>query len=194
MKMFRLTGFWLVLILLAGCTGKKADTEPSTLPMTDVPKLNIAPDPGMYKVLQVIKRFGNKTMDYLSYPEFKKREATEQNATFNPDVFYDQYVLDLNEKDYWVTVTFRTATRSRRRDSRIRDLMQNFPENAIDMLLKTPANKTFLLSDSNGDGVLDFARPESKQHNQGLTVNIELLKAMQQKYGWILRIIKRHHK
>ena len=192
MKMFRLTGFWLVLILLAGCAGKKADTEPSI--MTDVPKLNIAPDPGMYKALQVIKRFGNKTMDHLSYAEFKKREATVQNATFNPDVFYDQYVLDLNEKNYWITVTFRTATRSRRRDSRIRDLLQNFPENAIDMLLKTPANKIFLLSDSNGDGVLDFARPEGKQHNQGLTVDIELLKAMQQKYGWILGIIKRHYK
>jgi len=192
MKMFRLTGFCLVLILLAGCAGKKADTEPST--MIDVPKLNIAPDPGMYKALQVIKRFGNKTIDHLNYAEFKKREATAQNTTFNPDVFYDQYVLDLNEKNYWITVTFQTATRARRRDSRIRDLMQDFPENAIDVLLKTPANKIFLLSDSNGDGVLDFARPEGKQLNKGLTVDIELLKAMQQKYGWILGIIKRHYK
>lgn len=192
MKMFRLTGFWLVLILLAGCAGKKTDTEPSTL--TDVPMLNIAPDPGMYKALQVIKRFGNKTMDHLSYAEFKKRKAIMQNTTFNPDVFYDQYVLDLNEKNYWITVTFRTATWSRKRDSRIRDLMQSFPENAIDVLLKTPAKKIFLLSDNNGDGVLDFARTGVKQHHQGPTVDIELLKAMQQKYSWILGIIKRHYK
>lgn len=188
----RLIGFMLIVILLAGCAGKKADTEPS--PVIDIPKLNIPPDPGIYKVLKVIRVFGKKSLNHLTFTEFKKRETTDRNATFNPDLFYDQYILDLNEKDYWVTLTMRTSVRSKRTDSRIRKLMQPFPENAIDLVLKTPADKTYLLSDSNADGVLDFAAPEGRQSDKKLTIDIKLLRIMQRKYSWILGIIKRHYK
>lgn len=192
MTFFRLIGFMLIVILLAGCADRKVDTEPS--PVVDIPKLNIPPDPGIYKVLKVIRGFGKKSRSHLTFAQFKKREIADLNATFNPDLFYDQYVLDLNEKDYWVTLTMRTAVRSKRTDSRIRKLMQPFPENAIDLVLKTPAEKTYLLSDSNADGVLDFAAPEGRKPDKKLTVDIKLLRTMQRKYSWILGIIKRHYK
>lgn len=182
----------LIVILLAGCAGKKADTEPSSV--VDIPKLNIPPDPGIYKALNVIRKFGKKIVRHQSFAEYKKQETADRNATFNPDLFYDRYILDLNEKDYWVTLTLRTSARSKRSDSRIRKLMQSFPENAIDLVLKTPAQKTFLLSDSDADGVLDFVAPEGKQPDPGLKVDVKLLRTMQHKYGWILRIIKRHFK
>jgi len=194
MTLFRLIGFILIVILLAGCSGKKADTEPSTRPVVDVPQLNIPPDPGIYKALKVIRGFGKKIVTHQTFAEYKKQEVADGNATFTPDLFYDRYILDLNEKDYWVTLTLRTAARSKRTDSRIRKLMKSFPENAIDVVLKTPAQKTFLLSDSNADGVLDFAAPEGKRPDQGLKVDVKLLRTMQHKYGWILGIIKRHYK
>ena len=191
--LFRLTGFMLVLLLLTGCAGRKAETVPPE-PVVDVPKLNVPPDPGIYKVLTVIRRFGKKTVTHMSYSDYVKGEASAPDAAFNPDTFYDRYLLDLNEKNYWVTLTLRTAVRAKRNDSRIRKLMEHFPENAIDAILKTPAEKTFLLSDSNADGVLDFAAPEGKNSDQGLAVDIRLLRSMQRTYSWILGIIKRHYK
>jgi len=187
---------WFLIIFLVvfinGCVGKKAETEPSAeVPALQPPRLDMAADPGMYKAMQVIKDFGKKSKDHLTYSEFRK---TKKTAVFDPDVFYDHHVLDLNEKDYWITITYRSAVRSIRKDSRIEKLMENLPRKVIDVQLKTPQGKTFLLSDSNADGVLDFASPAGKKKRSNPEADLKLLKNMQGRYRWVLSIIKKYYK
>lgn len=184
--------FLLVVVITGSCAGKKATTEPASgEPVPQPLRLDIAADPGMYKTVKVIKNFGKRTKKHLSYAKFQK---TEKSAVFDPDVFYDHYVLDLNEKNHWITMTFRSATRAIDKDPRIEKLMENLPRKVIDVQLKTPQGKTFLLSDTNADGVLDFASPAGQKKKTGSTADLKLLKNMQVKYRWILGIIKKYYK
>ncbi|MCK4837114.1 MAG: hypothetical protein KAT17_10760 [Candidatus Aminicenantes bacterium] len=183
------------IIFIAGCTGKKVEIQPDSEALSiDVPKLDISPDPAMYKALTVVKKFGKKTMEHMSYGKYRKSRSAKKDPTFNPYVFYDQYVLDMNEKNYWVTLTFYTAVRAIVKDPRIESLMQSFPEKAMDVKMKTPAGKTYLLSDTNADGVLDFASLAGQKKKSQSAVDIELLKRMQVKYRWILGIVKRYYR
>lgn len=192
MKAFYLIMIILLAMFINSCTSKKIDTEPSSeVPATKYPRLDIPADPGMYKALQVIKDFGKRTKGHLSYADFQK---SKKSAVFDPDIFYDHYLLDLNEKDYWITLTFRSAVRSIEKDPRIEKLMENLPRKAIDVQLKTPRGNTYLLSDSNADGVLDFARPAGKKKISPVNADLNLLKNMQEKYRWVLGIIKKYYK
>jgi hypothetical protein len=91
-------------------------------------------------------------------------------------------------------MTFRSATRAIDKDPRIEKLMENLPRKVIDVQLKTPQGKIFLLSDTNADGVLDFATPAGQKKKNNSMADLDLLKKMQKKYRWVLGIIKKYYK
>jgi hypothetical protein len=72
--------------------------------------------------------------------------------------------------------------------------MKGFPREVIDVIIKTPDEKTYLLSDSDADGVLDFTARADERGKVRTAGDLSLLKNMQVKYQWILGIIKRHYR
>jgi hypothetical protein len=70
--------------------------------------------------------------------------------------------------------------------------MTDLPGKSIFMNLKTPSGRTFLLSDAEADGILDFVKDAKEKTVK--KINIELLDKMQEKYTWIISIIKRNYK
>ncbi len=94
---------------------------------------------------------------------------------------------------YWASVTFGTAARAIERDERIEKLMADLPAQSITVLLKTPSGRTYLLNDAEADGILDYARDVDKKTDHK-KIDIRLLDRMQQKYTWIISLIKKHNK
>lgn len=201
MKLFpRILTIMGVVVYLAaafGCGGatQEPKTEPQVIPKEPtIEELRkpVAKDPTIYKAVQVLKKFGRLSKKYMSYEKYQKLSGGQGTAALDPDWFYDSYVLDLNEKGYWATVTFGTAKRAVERDPRIQKLMTDLPEKSIFMNLKAPSGRTFLLSDAEADGILDFVKDANEKTVK--KINIELLDKMQEKYTWIISIVKRNYK
>lgn len=182
-----------------GCGGaaKKAETEPQPIEPPKEPSIEelrkpVAKDPTIYKVLEVLQKFGRLTKKYMSYEKYQASAGAQASGSIDPDWFYDSYVLDMNEDGYWANVTFGTAQKAKDNDPRLRDLMENLPGQSISMRLKTPSGKTYILSDAEADGILDFAKEAG---DTGSTkIDIQLLDRMQEKYTWIIGIIKKYYK
>jgi hypothetical protein len=190
-------GCWLalaVLILMAGCAGSRDRVETVSPVLPEAPRLDLPPDQQMVRVIWVIEKFGTRTVKHGTYSEYQKARGKTGESAFNPDIFYDRYLLDLNEKNFWMTVTLRSAKQSMGHDARIRDAMKGFPREVIDVIIKTPDEKTYLLSDSDADGVLDFTARADERGKVRTAGDLSLLKNMQVKYQWILGIIKRHYR
>ncbi len=187
----------LFIAVWFGCSaaGPKKTEPLTTGPLIQPPKLNLPADATMYQALAVIEHYGRQSQQHILYREYQKRTGGKSGSisSWSPDWFYDSYVLDLNEKGYWATVTYGTARDARDRDERIERLMQGVPVDVIDMRLKFPSGETYLLGDSEADGVLDFARKAGQKPNTAMNdQNLERLKQLQEKYAWILALIKRN--
>ncbi len=70
--------------------------------------------------------------------------------------------------------------------------MTDLPGKSITVELKMPSGKKYLLSDAEADGILDFAKDANEKKTA--RVDIQLLDQMQEKYTWILGLIKKHYK
>lgn len=181
-----------------GCGGapKKAETEPQPLepkePSIEELRKPVDKDPTIYKVLEVLQKFGRLTKKSMTYEKYQASVGTQGTGAIDPDLFYDSYILDMNENNYWANVTYGTAQKAKNSDSRIRDLMENLPDQSITIKLKTPAGKTYLLSDAEADGILDFAKDVNE--TTSTKIDIQLLDQMQEKYTWLINIIKKYYK
>lgn len=190
----------MVYLLAAfGCGGaaKKVETEPQ--PVEPPRELSIeelrkpvAKDDTIYKAVEVLQKFGRLTKKYMSYEKYRSTVGAQASGAIDPDWFYDSYVLDMNEDGYWAAVTFGTAKKAKENDTRLRDLMENLPGQSIFIKLKTPSGKTYLLSDAEADGVLDFAKDTGETGSA--KIDIQLLDQMQEKYTWLIGIIKKYYK
>jgi hypothetical protein len=190
----------MVYLLAAfGCGGptKKVETvpqptEPPKEPSIEELRKPVAKDDTIYKAVEVLQKFGRLTKKYMSYEKYQSTVGAQATGAIDPDWFYDSYVLDMNENGYWATVTFGTAKKAKENDSRLRDLMENLPGQSIFIKLKTPSGKTYLLSDAEADGVLDFAKDTGDMG--AAKIDIQLLDQMQEKYTWLIGIIKKYYK
>jgi hypothetical protein len=190
----------MVYLLAAfGCGGaaKKAETEPQ--PVEPLKELSIeelrkpvAKDDTIYKAVEVLQKFGRLTKKYMSYEKYKAAAGAQASGAIDPDWFYDSYLLDMNENGYWANVTFGTAQKAKDNDPRLRDLMENLPGQSISMRLKTPSGKSYILSDAEADGILDYAKEAGEAGST--KIDIQLLDRMQEKYTWIIGIIKKYYK
>ena len=184
------------LAALTGCAGpqKKPETEPVTVPKEpSIEELRkpVSKDPTIYKARKVILEYGRFKKKYISYKKY--RELTKgQTGALDPDWFYDSYELNLKEKGHWITVTYGTSKKAKERDPKIEALMADLPENSITVKLKTPSGRSYLLSDAEADGILDYAKDADKK--TGSKIDIQLLDKMQEKYSWIIGLIKKHYK
>lgn len=189
----------ITIYLAAACGCGGTQSKPQTEPEIVVPKeptieelrKPVDKDPSIYKAVDVLKKFGRLTKEHISYAKYLELTGG-QAAAIDPDWFYDSYVLDLNENGYWASVTFGTCKRAIERDRRIEKIMTDLPFTSIFMKLKTPSGRTYLLSDAEADGILDFAKDEGDK--TGNKIDIPLLDKMQEKYTWIIGIIKKHYK
>jgi hypothetical protein len=142
--------------------------------------------------VEVIKDYGRLSKKYMSYEKYQQLTKGQAAAALDPDWFYDSYKLNLNEKDHWMVVTFGTAKRAIARDPRIEKIMSGLPVKSITVELKMPSGKKYLLSDAEADGILDFAKDANEK--KVTKVDVQLLDKMQEKYTWILGLIKKHYK
>ena len=185
------------LMFVFSCGPKeKVQTEPEVVtpkePSIEELRKPVAKDASIYKALEVIKEYGRKSKEYISYEKYLQLTKGQANAALDPDWFYDSYKLNLNEKDHWILVIFGTAKRAMARDPRIEKIMADLPEKSITVELKLPSGKKYLLSDAEADGILDFAKDANEKKTT--KVDIQLLDKMQEKYTWILGLIKKHYK
>ena len=186
----------LSLILYAGCALKAPRKEPDPQKTIDEfpMKLDLPKDGRMYQAFQVLEHYGRKTQSHMSYARYKKSTSSGGLSSWSPDWFYDSYQVPLNEKGHWITVTYHTASAAVRRDQRIEKLMENVPHHSIDVKLRTPKGESYILTDTEADGVLDFVAPETeKKSGKAVKVDFPLLQKMQVKYTWILSIIKKSY-
>jgi hypothetical protein len=185
------------LMFVLGCgPTEKAQTEPQVVtpkePGIEELRKPVAKDASIYKALEVIKEYGRKSKEYISYEKYQQLTKGQANAALDPDWFYDSYKLNLNEKGHWILVIFGTAKRAMARDPRIEKIMADLPEKSITVELKLPSGKKYLLSDAEADGILDFAKDANEK--KVTKVDVQLLDKMQEKYTWILGLIKKHYK
>jgi hypothetical protein len=196
-KTLIITSIAVYLAAAIGCgpSTQKPQTEPQVTPKEPtIEELRkpVAKDPTIYKAAEVLKEYGRFTKKYMSYEKYQQSTGGQGAAALDPDWFYDSYVLDLNENNYWATVTFGTAKRAFERDPRIQELMKDLPETSIFMKLKTPSGRTYMLVDAEADGILDFVKDARQKKVE--KVDIELLDKMQEKYTWIIGLVKKHYK
>ena len=185
------------LMFVLGCgPAEKAQTEPQVVtpkePGIEELRKPVSKDAAIYKALEVIKDYGRKSKEYISYEKYQQLTKGQAGAALDPDWFYDSYKLSMNEKDHWIMVIFGTAKRAIARDPRIEKIMADLPEKSITVELKMPSGKKYLLSDAEADGILDFAKDAGEK--KVTKVNVQLLDKMQEKYTWILSLIKKHYK
>jgi hypothetical protein len=183
------------LAIITGCAGAKA---PETTPESDAKpspeelRKKVDKDPAIYQAMAVIKKVGKLTQEHISYEKYETITKSQQGSVLDPTWFYDNYDLPLNKDGYWITVTFSTADKSIVRDPRIEKLMTDLPGNSITVNLKTPSGQSYILSDTEADGILDFAKRANEESVK--QIDYELLDRMQEKYTWIISIIKKHYK
>lgn len=194
-KTFTILSLLFFLAALFACgPAKKPQTEPPVAKQPSIEELRqpVAKDLTIYKALHVIKTMGRFTQKYMKYEQYQKQTQGLDSATLVPDWFYDSYVLDMNENDYWANVTFGTAKRAIKRDPRIEKIMAQLPDQSITVKLKTPSGKTYLLTDAEADGILDYVQDTRKKPSKN--IDIQLLDRMQKKYTWIISLIKKYYK
>ena len=196
LNLLAILGMLASLIVVSGCAGpaKKPETEPQVVPKEpSIEELRkpVAKDPTIYKAREVILEYGRFKKKYISYKKYREL-AKGQGGALDPDWFYDSYDLDLKEKGHWITVTYGTSKRAKDRDPRIQELMADLPGSSIIVKLKTPGGRSYVLSDAEADGILDFAKEANKK--TGKKIDIQLLDRMQEKYTWIIGLIKKHYK
>lgn len=165
--------------------GNKTKIEETSHPILQ----NIQKDKTIYKVYRVIEHFGKLKETHIPV----KNISLQSGQTLNPDVFYDVYELDVDEKGYWFRIMLKTAKRAIEKSDKVKKMMAGLPVYVLDIRLKTPAKKLYMLSDAEADGILDFAAPLDENRKQ-LKIDVNLLRNMQNKYGMILRILKNHYK
>jgi hypothetical protein len=185
------------LMLVFGCGSlEKVQTEPQVItpkePSIEELRTPVSKDATIYKALEVIKEYGKLSKEYISYDKFQRLTKGQAAAALDPDWFYDSYKLNMNEEDHWILVIFGTAQRAMARDPRIGKIMTDLPGKSIAVELKMPSGKKYLLSDAEADGILDFAKDANEKKTA--RVDIQLLDQMQEKYTWILGLIKKHYK
>jgi hypothetical protein len=184
------------LMFIIGCgPAEKPQTEPQvtpTEPSIEELRKPVAKDATIYKVLEVIKDYGRLSREHISYEKYQQLTKDQAGTALDPEWFYDSYKLNLNEKGHWILVTFGSAKRAMARDPRIEKIMADLPEKSITVELKMPSGKKYLLSDAEADGILDFAK--DAREKKVTKVNVQLLDKMQEKYTWILGLIKKHYK
>lgn len=186
-----------MVIANCGGTAPKAQTEPPKPEPPKEPTIEelrkpVAKDPTIYKAVEVIQEFGRLTKNYMNYDKFQKTAGAQGGVgAIDPDLFYDSYELPLNEKGYYATITFGTATRAIERDPRIERMMKDLPEKSIYVKLQAPSGRAYIMSDANADGILDFAKD---QRQKGIKIDVKLLDRMQEKYTWIISLVKKHYK
>jgi len=197
LKTLTIAGIFIGLLFVFGCgPTEKAQTEPQVVtpkePSIEELRKPVSKDASIYKALDVIKEYGRKSKEYISYEKYQQSIKGQANTALNPDWFYDSYKLNMNENDHWILVIFGTAQRAMARDPRIEKIMADLPEKSITVELKMPSGKKYLLSDAEADGILDFAKDANEKKTT--KVDIRLLDEMQEKYTWILGLIKKYYK
>lgn len=197
LKILTIISIVISILFISGCgPTKQPQTEPQITtpekPSIEELRKPVAKDPGIYKAVAVIKDYGRMSKEYISYEKYLQLTRGQAGGAVNPDWFYDSYKLNLNENNHWMVVNFGTATRAISRDPRIEKVMSDLPEKSITVELKMPSGKKYLLSDAEADGILDFAKDANEK--KVTEVNIQLLDNMQEKYTWILGLIKKHYK
>jgi hypothetical protein len=197
LKTLTIVGIVIGLMFIIGCgPTEKAQTEPQvvtpTEPSIEELRKPVAKDATIYKAVEVIKDYGRLSKKYISYEKYQQLTKGQAAAALDPDWFYDSYKLNMNEKDHWMVLTFGTAKRAIARDPRIEKIMAGLPEKSIVVELKMPSGRKYLLSDAEADGILDFAKDANEK--KVTKVDVQLLDRMQEKYTWILGLIKKHYK
>lgn len=196
-KLLIIASIVFYIAVATGCgPGSQVKTEPTVVkpsePTVEELRKPVAKDPTIYKAGAVIKEYGRLKKKHISYKKYQDLTKGQANAAMDPDWFYDSYILDLNEKNYWMNVTFGTSKKAVANDPRIQKIMSGLPEQSINIRMKTPRGKTYLLTDADADGVLDFAIDAAQK--KVTKVDIQLLDKMQEKYTWIIGLIKKHYK
>ncbi len=197
LKTLTIVSIVIGLMFIIGCgPTEKAQTEPQVVtprePGIEELRKPVTKDAAIYKALEVIKEYGRKSKEYISYEKYQQLTKGQAGAAVDPDWFYDSFKLNMNEKDHWILVTFGSAKRAIARDPRIEKIMEDLPEKSITVELKMPSGKKYLLSDAEADGILDFAK--DAEEKKVTKINVQLLDKMQEKYTWILGLIKKHYK
>jgi hypothetical protein len=197
LKTLTIVSIVIGLMFITGCgPTEKPQTEPQVVtpkePGIEELRKPVSKDATIYKALEVIKDYGRKSKEYISYEKYQQLTKGQAGAALDLDWFYDCYKLDMNEKDHWIMVIFGTAKRAIARDPRIEKIMADLPEKSIIVELKMPSGRKYLLSDAEADGILDFAKDANKK--KVTKVDVQLLDKMQEKYTWILSLIKKHYK
>jgi len=165
-------------------------TQIQTPPAVEDLRKPVAKDANMFKVIKVIKEYGVFKKKYMSFEKYHQLTNGGTSGALDPDWFYDSYSFNMNEKNHFITITFGTSKRAKDRDDRIEKVMADLPENSISVRMKTPRDHTYLLTDAEADGILDYAVDEK---NKGAGVDIKLLDAMQEKYSWIVSEVKKYY-
>jgi len=196
-KALAIASIFVSLMFIIGCgPTEKAQTEPPVVtprePAIEELREPVAKDASIYKALEVIKEYGRKSRESISYEKYQQLTKDQPNAAFDPDWFYDSYKLNMNENDHWILVIFGTAKQAMARDPRVEKIMADLPDKSITIELKLPSGKKYLLSDAEADGILDFAKDANEK--KVAKVDVRLLDRMQEKYTWILGLIKKHYK
>lgn len=201
-KIIRVTVYVVLviyLVLAIGCGGAKAPEpvlEPTPPPPVKEPTVEdlrkpVAKDPDMFKVVKVMQRYGRLRKKAITFEKYSSLAGGQGGGAINPDWFCDTYILEMNENNYWVTFTLSTAKAAKMKDNRIQQVMSGLPEESISLTLKNPEGKRYILSDAEADGVLDYAAPANQAT---VKVDIPLLDKMQEKYTWLLGIVKDSYK
>jgi hypothetical protein len=197
LKTLTIGSIFIGLMLVFGCgPSEKVQTEPRVVtpgePTIEELRKPVSKDATIYKALEVIKEYGRMSKEYISYEKFQRSTEGQDAAALDPDWFYDSYKLNMNEEDHWILVIFGTAQRAMARDPRIGKIMTGLPGKSITVELKMPSGKKYLLSDAEADGILDFAKEADEKKTA--RVDVRLLDRMQEKYTWILGLIKKYYK
>lgn len=194
-----ITAVLFAFIIATGCgpSAQKPVTEPPKPevkePVPDIEALRkpVAKDPHMYKITKVIKQYGQLKKKYMSYEKYQKLTGGKANAALDPDWFYDSYFLNMKENNHYITVTWGSAKRAIERDPRIEKVLADLPAQSITIKMDTPKGNTYLMTDAQCDGVLDYA---ANAKSKSTKIDIKLLDQMQEKYTWIISILKKHFK
>jgi hypothetical protein len=203
MKIIIKISIWVALVVyLAFCAGCGAPAQKPTVEPTPPPPPKVEPtiedlrkhvdkDPDMFKAIKVIEKYGVLRKKAITFEKYVELTKGQSGGALNPDWFSDSYTLEVNENKHWVTFTLGTAKRVREKDARIQQVMAGLPEESISLKMQTPDGKKYILSDAEADGVLDYAAPVGQKT---LKVDIPLLDNMQEKYTWLLGIVKQNYR
>ncbi|MCP4157644.1 MAG: hypothetical protein GY757_58585 [bacterium] len=188
----------VVLAITFGCGGTETQTvktEPTPVvkeaPTIEELRKPVDKDPNMFKVLKVIKKFGKFRKQYMTYEKYQKTSGS--SGAIDPAWFYDSYDLEVNEKKHWSTVTYGSAGRAIERDPRIEKALEGLPKQSVIVKLKTPDGRKYIISDADGDGIIDFAKIANQKTVAGKQ-DIKVLDKMQEKYTWLMSIVKKYYK